>query len=78
MNRDFFSALVIKFLRKLLPRDHDFIVIVWTEVGPQELDITLVSQGNPNEMVAVLEDCLKMAQDDVARHPIHAGTSAVQ
>jgi len=78
MNRDFFSALVIKFLRKLLPRDHDFIVIAWTEVGPQELDITLVSQGNPNEMVAVLEDCLKMAQADVLDNPIHARSGALQ
>jgi len=78
MNRDYFSQLVIKMLRKLLPRDHDFIVIAWTMVGEQELDITMVSQGNPNEVVAVLEDILKEARTEAARSPIHTGTSAVQ
>jgi hypothetical protein len=69
MNRALFTNLAILALRKILPRDWDFCVVAWRMTGDRELEMSTVSQGNPNELELVLSEVLKDLRQDLQQAP---------
>ena len=69
MNRNLFTNLAIITMRKLLPKDWDFCVVAWRLTGDRELEMSTVSQGNPNELELVLTEVLKDLKLENARAP---------
>jgi hypothetical protein len=60
------TDLMGKNLRKILPDDYSYTLIVWRRMDPDRVEMASVSHGNPQEISSLLLDVSEEALQQVS------------
>jgi hypothetical protein len=59
---------IAAIIRRMLPKSWDFCLVCWDGTNPSELHLSMISKGNPGEMLEALTEVTAQVKTEALVH----------